>query len=747
MKLGVLTHLLGDYNLAEQRMIEALEIYKSTYGADSWFYARAYTHLSHIYRDIGYFNKSEEILFEVIDIYENTIGTENNNYMTAVNMLGVLYKETGDYKAAEQRFVQAIEIHSKIFKEKNEDYAMIANSLAMIYEYLGNYEKAKELYYETLEIRRNLFGEDNIDYAHTLNGLGVYYDKMGNYQKSIDYLTKAIEIYIDVVGSRSPHYIISISNLSMTYNHTGELEKALNLSKEALVLKKEIYGVDHPDYALGLNNLAVIVKKQKDYDYVLELYKEAADIRKKTLGVNHPTYPIYLHNLADTYELTGDYENAQIVYAEANQCMVNIIEHQFTFLSEEEKKHFIDDIKYRFDVYYSFYYRNVVSHPEIAGSSFNNAMIMKGLLLRAEQQVRNNILNSEDTALINKFNEWSTLKEDISAIYSMPIGDNQDYLNELEDRSTALEKELARLSDDFAKSNQKSDSWQDIQKNLRKAEATVEFVRFQYYDTYWTDSTYYCALFYERIQNILKSFHYLKRRNYKLPIQKSDDQNAVNLVAQLYGEKRGAGLLNAEESISYSDTVLYSMIWKPLEDHLNEIEKVYYSPTGLLHKISFAAIPCNDSTYLSDLYALNYLSSSGTLTEKDKPIDFSNEGIKAVVYGGIEYDVNEDEMLAESRKYNAGDETLLAMNRSSSFNNDTRGMNWNYLQGTLVEANNIEEQLGQNNINTSLFTSKEANEESFKALSGQDSPEIIHLATHGFFFPDPQQNYDDIGLK
>ncbi len=741
MKIAVLDNLEGDYPNAESRMLLALDIYKSTYGEDNWLYGRALNSLSGLYRNVGNFSRSEEILLEIKDIYENSIGTENDTYKNLLNNLGVFYKETGDYKAAEKWFLLALELNNKIFDEKNDGYANIITSLAMNYEYLGNYEKAKELYLESMEIRRELFGEDNIDYADTKNGLGVYFDKMGEYQESLRHLNDALEIYKNVVGVKSPQYIISLSNLSITYNHLGNQEQAMQCAQQALNLKEEIYGKDHPDYALGLNNLAVLVKNQNKLNYAIELYEEAVEIRKKTLGIHHPTIPIYLNNLADTYEATGDNESAEKYYLESNECMLNMIQVQFSFLSEEEKKYFIDDIKYRFDIYHSFFYRNANSNPRLVGDSYNNALTMKGLLLKAEQQVRSTILNSGDISLINKYDQWSRVKEEIASLYAMPAKDNQEYIDGLEDEAIALEKDLARLSDEFAQSNKSTDSWDDIQKQLNKSEATVEFIRFQYYDKRWTDSTFYCALVLKKDFKYPQIIPLFEEKELQASIQQSNNENTVNLVAQLYGEKRGAGQLNVEESISYTDTVLYSMIWKPLEGYLKDVENVFYSPSGLLHKISFAAIPCNDSLYLSDRYALNYLGSSGSLTEKNKQVNFTDQDIDAVVYGGIEYNVNEDEMVMESNKYSGVEDNLLAINRSSSFSNETRGMVWNYLQGTLTEANNIKQQLERNNIKASMYSSKEANEESFKSLSGHDAPEIIHLATHGFFFPDPKQEY------
>jgi CHAT domain-containing protein len=60
---------------------------------------------------------------------------------------------------------------------------------------------------------------------------------------------------------------------------------------------------------------------------------------------------------------------------------------------------------------------------------------------------------------------------------------------------------------------------------------------------------------------------------------------------------------------------------------------------------------------------------------------------------------------------------------------------WNYLQGTLTEANAIIQEFQKNKIPAQLISDDQAIEESFKSLSGK-SPTIIHIATHGFYFAD-----------
>jgi CHAT domain-containing protein len=119
------------------------------------------------------------------------------------------------------------------------------------------------------------------------------------------------------------------------------------------------------------------------------------------------------------------------------------------------------------------------------------------------------------------------------------------------------------------------------------------------------------------------------------------------------------------------------------------------------------------------------------LSSTDKILSLDLKGRKyqsAVVYGGILYDLSVADMREAANQYNhhGEDQFLLAM-RSE----DERG-HWNYLPGTKTESLNIYSLLTSNNISTKLLQEKDANEESFKALSG-NSPQIIHLSTHGFF--------------
>jgi CHAT domain-containing protein len=149
--------------------------------------------------------------------------------------------------------------------------------------------------------------------------------------------------------------------------------------------------------------------------------------------------------------------------------------------------------------------------------------------------------------------------------------------------------------------------------------------------------------------------------------------------------------------------------------------------------VSFAAVPVNDSLLLSDVYQLRQVSTTAKLLYPSK---FDHAPKDIALFGGIDYSLNEDDLLAEVGK------VKIENNFSRSLPADlTRGVEkWQYLPGTLQEVTNIANAAREKKIQTMLFTRAQAVEERFKSFAGNKSPSIIHIATHGFYFDQEQQD-------
>ncbi|MBK9190680.1 MAG: CHAT domain-containing protein [Crocinitomicaceae bacterium] len=144
---------------------------------------------------------------------------------------------------------------------------------------------------------------------------------------------------------------------------------------------------------------------------------------------------------------------------------------------------------------------------------------------------------------------------------------------------------------------------------------------------------------------------------------------------------------------------------------MQDVKTVYYSPSGLLHKVSFAAICKEQDVFLSDVYNFRQMGSTGNLAF-EKNTQFG-ELENFLLMGGVKY---------QSEKENESEKTKEV---------------WSYLPGSLAETNTINTYLQKKKFGVNYFNGSNASEEIFKEKISSSS--IVHIATHGFFFPDPEQ--------
>ena len=176
---------------------------------------------------------------------------------------------------------------------------------------------------------------------------------------------------------------------------------------------------------------------------------------------------------------------------------------------------------------------------------------------------------------------------------------------------------------------------------------------------------------------------------------------------------------------------LYEMIWQPIDSLLQGKQKIYYAPAGLLNRLNMNAILIDDKKVLGDQYELVNLMSTRSIAA---PQVLETNNI-AYTIGGIDY--NSDET-------SNSDSTLMDAMASFSFtmtDRSLRGGEWDYLKWTATETEKINQKLSAAGYTVNYRTKKSASEEDFKTLGTiEQSPRIIHLATHGYFFPDSEKS-------
>ena len=184
----------------------------------------------------------------------------------------------------------------------------------------------------------------------------------------------------------------------------------------------------------------------------------------------------------------------------------------------------------------------------------------------------------------------------------------------------------------------------------------------------------------------------------------------------------------------YAQDVL-QLLWEPLKTNIPIGTTIYYVPSQLLFQVSLESLPMPDGSLLGSHYHFVRLSSARELV-KMKSRSRGYKSNTAVLYGGLQYDLEDAAMVEEAKKYDLSD--LLALRGEI-----TRGDSiFHDLQGTKEEILKIEDLLKRNKWQVSSYMGKNGTEESFLNMHGK-SPKLLHLATHGFYYtPNRTENVD-----
>ena len=707
--LGTLYTNLGDYKRAEKCHIDALNIRKSILGTNSIDYAISLNNLGNLYCELGNYISAKKYFIESLNIKQTILGNLHLNCAVTLSNLGVLYGYMGEYEEAERYVLEALDIRRHILGVNNVDYATSLHCLGSHRLGMGDYEQGEKYLLEALRIRKQVIGENHPDYAISLNNLGTFYSQIGNYDKAENYHIKALDIRKSIFGTTHPEYASSISNLGSLYDKMGEHLKAEQYKLEALRIRERILEENHPDYITSLNNLGAFYSNMGNYEQAKKYYQKAASICYSDT-VNKPLKILVLNNLGELYLVLGDEINAYLCLKQSFNIQKSLFLSSLNYMTEQQRKQYWKTMQSKFDETYPiFAYKYHFSQPSISTFAYDNELFRKGLLLFSSNIIRQSILDSNDSILIEQWNELLGTKQ---AIMNLEEKDpNSTNLVHYKNQADSLEKIVTKSSAIFRETKQQqSITWDSIQQYLNPDEVAIEY----FIAPLNEDSTMYCAL--------------LLRHDSQYPelIPLCEEKEIVNCLSQ-----------NRTNDIYTFDTnskTIFNLIWDKILPQIHEGETIYFSPAGLLHQIAIENIPYDQTHTMSDVYTMVRLSSTREIVKKDKSIKHHT----ATIYGGIFYDVDKTSLLAESRNYDTED---MFAYRSISSTHPNRGSVL-YLPGTKQEAESIHSLLNSNNITSTLYTASKANEESFKSLSGKHR-NILHIGTHGFYWEDSTARKQD----
>jgi CHAT domain-containing protein len=649
-------------------------------------YYRAELKLAKCWRNIAVHKEfegkySEAIKFTTMasETFKKILGEENRDYAVSLNYLAIYNGRIGNYTEGIRFGILAMEIFKKIFGEENLDYAMTLNNLAINNYCIGNYTEAIRLETIVVDIEKKISGGEHPEYANAIECLAIFNVAIGNNTEAIRLGTIAMEINKKVFGEDDPNYANSLSNLSVSNSFIGNYIEAIKLETIAMEIFKKVFGEEHPDYVMSLNNIAY-------YDFCIGNYNEAIRLETiameewmKVLGKEHPNYATSLCHLANFNLTVGNYDDAAKYYHQFYERTTAYVLKNFALMTSNERTNFWNtcyEFLYRRSDFFSKdlpYIAYKINNADINALAYNGQVFSKGLLLNAELELQKLIEHSNDTTFENRYYKIKQDRAKLDELYQLSPDERSmdaDSLSKvIEDEERLLVQSSKELGD-YTKNL--SIDWHDIQKNLKDNDLAVEFANFK--DTS-TKQKIYVALV---LKKGMKSPELVK-------LFISDDFYEIF------------------DSEYYRTSKLYNLVWKPLEEYLDGVKNVYFSPCGKFHTIGIEYLPDESGKIFAEKFNAYRLSSTRELA-LSKEI---NPNKKAATYGGIKY--GED-------------------------NNGTgkRGVA-TYLKGSKIESDTVAKLLQSEDYEVIALSDTIATEESFKKLSGTNL-KILHIGTHGFYY-------------
>lgn len=693
----------GKWYQARELMKKATSHIRKTKGIQNDQYAIAIEGLAMLNLRLGDQQRAKAQLDSASLLYESDARKHSEAYASLLLNLGRYYQVAGDYPRAEVHFRQSVDMLRSEQGNVGEFYAFAINALALHYETMGNYAEAEPLLRQALDIREQLHGKLNAEYSTVLQNLASLYQLQEQYDKAEPLLQQALEIDQKTRGTDHPQYSTSLQNLATLYQKKKQFAKATELLENVKVLTARNLGTSHPSYATVVSNLAALYQDEEKYAESEKLWKESIELRRRILGEDHPDFARSLYGLAGVYFATGKFNEANAQFKEVITKYQSQVNTYFAALSEKEKGAFYNRIKPVFETYQDFCVQMIVQNKskEVARDLYDLQLSTKAILLNASSKVRTAILSSGDTELQELFKQWQESKERLVLYYNYSREEREQLhvdLRALESQSNDLEKRISERSTLFGSQvGKKPVTWMDVRSSLKADETAIEIIRIR--KKFAADSVYYAALIVDPREDLPRLFIW---------------PNGRAMESKMFRYHRNS------IKFHFKDTLSYRYFWEPVVKVLPATKKLFISCDGIFNKINLNTIQnAKTGEWVVDNYEIRLLSNTRELTESHPSMQKATAS--GSVFGYADFNLAETEKAVSTGK------------RSTATRFGFDGGDIPMLPATQKEVESLNGLLRAKQWSVNAFTLDQATEANLKKIR---NPQILHIATHGFFLSD-----------
>ena len=750
--LAEIERALGHPQAAAALFSEALAAYEATLGPQHPFIASTLVNLANVLAEQGHDAEARKLLQRARRVIEATEGDAHPDLATVLYHEASLARVRGEWPVAQQALQRALAIREAAQGPEHPDVAPLLDGLAGLALERGEYADIEALCHRSLAIRQKALGEHHPETTTTLLLLAQYFAKLGDFDHAEPLMRDALERARTGLGAQHPRtgdilnalgglqyargayveakasWLQALAIAERTYGHAhlrttsalgnlaavafslGRMDEALALAQEAASLENKLLPPKHPSRAVTAFNLATLEAANGKTKAALEHLRQAEALERETTGVASQTLAQTQAKRADILLAQNDLKGALQARKDAMATLDRHLQRWLGLGGEQQKAALVTQQMAQLYATVSLHLQHLPADKGAARLALDAILRRKGLTIDAMAdsvaQTRRR-LNPADRAL---FDELAAARDRLATL-TLRGPDGQDALvhaarlRALQGDIDAQESALARQSPGF-RTGLTLPTTTEVAAALPKNAILLEFVWYR---------------------PVAATGAFLPAHYAAYALRSTGEPVGVDLGEAATIEAALTELRTALASPKRDDAQeraqqLSDLVLAPLRRQLNDASQWLIAPDAALLLLPFAALTETDGHWVIERRTVTILGSGRELARPRGPLPPRGD---AWVFADPDFDESVDKP------------TDVATTRGTPAA-DFASLKFAPLQGTAEEADAIAPLL-----QAKLRTGTRATE---AALRNVHAPRIVHIATHGWFLPQPPLELDAAGL-
>ncbi len=708
-----MTFRRGKYDEAISLGARAVKAVEQTPDTDDVYLGHLLNQLGYMQREKGEYKEAESTLQRALDINEKRLGPKHPQTVYSASCLGLVYLSRNDYPKAGRMLQAGLDSSEETLGPDHPRVAFQWLNLGSLHLNLGDLGQAEKDFQHALTIAEKLLEVYDPVKPAALNNLGWLYITRKDYERAETCEQQALSIYEQTRGPEHPYLVSPLMNLGIIARERKDYPRALEFYFRALPISEKALGQDHISVGMLFNNIANIYKAKGDYPRALELQQRALNIAEKSGGRYHILTIVSIGNIANLYRVQGDVANAVAFQKRLDGRLETALSLNLAIGSERQKLAYFDSLAERTDRTISLHLNFAPDNPEAAALAALVLLQRKGRILDAMSDSLTALrerFNADDQKLIDRLNSTTAelAKLALGGPQKMEPSEYQNQLSALQEQKDKLEEAISARSAAFRTRSQPV-TLAAVQAAIPPGGALIEFASYRPFDPRIEGNQYGESRY---VAYILRQGGEVGWREIG-PAKEID--SAVDSLRQALRDPE-------RKDVQQLGRAVDEKVMQPLRGLLGDSSQLLISPDGQLNLIPFAALVDENGKYLLERYAITYVTSGRDLLRTRVERE-SKTG--PLIVANPSFGVPDTEQALRVMK----PITASMRRRSVTTARDLSEVYFAPLGSTELEGRTIQTLFP----GATLLTGRLATE---SALKQTRAPEILHVATHGFFLQD-----------